>query len=35
MKEKQNENLEHVLDKFEEIFFDELGTMKNRKAKFI
>ena len=35
MKEKQNENLEHVLDKFEEILFDELGTMKNGKAKFI
>ena len=33
MKEKQNENVEHFLDKFKDIFLDELGTMKNEKAK--
>ena len=33
MKEKQNENLEHLLDRFKEIFRNELGTMKNEKMK--
>ena len=33
MKEKQNENLEHLLDRFKEIFRNELGTMKNEKTK--
>ena len=33
MKEKQNENLEHLLDEFKEIFLNELGTMNNEKAK--
>ena len=33
MKEKQNDNLEHLLDKFKEVFLDELGTMKYKKAK--
>ena len=34
MKEKQNENLEHLLDRFKEIFRNELGTMKNEKKIF-
>ena len=33
MKEKQNENLEHLLDRFKEIFRNELGTMKSEKTK--
>ena len=33
LKEKQNENLEHLLEKLEEVFLDELGKMKNEKVK--
>lgn len=33
MKEKQNENLEHLLDEFKETFLNELRTIKNQNAK--
>lgn len=32
MKEKQNENVEHLLDEFKEIFLDWLEATKNEKA---
>lgn len=35
MKEKKSENLDYLLDKFEEISLDELGTMKKEKENFI
>ena len=33
MKEKQNENLEHLLDEFKETFLNKLRTIKNQNAK--
>lgn len=32
---KKSENLDYLLDKFEEISLDELGTMKKEKENFI